>query len=149
MPAFDRFVSATANPMLVTTRLLIGLFLVWVGLAKLIPGWNPLDSDSVSFLGTVTQGKLDGQIGLYLIGGWQIIAGLALCIVPALRLAVILLWLLIALYIGIIAFHLPALLDANHQPTLLASLTLRNALLTFAGAGIASWSVKLTPQNRA
>ena len=147
MSVFDRFISASANPMLVTCRLLIGLFLVWIGLTKLIPGWNPLDSDSIAFLGTMTQGKLDGQIGLYLIGGWQIIAGLALCIVPALRLAVILLWLLIALYILVIVTHLPALLDANHQPTLLASLTLRNALLTFAGAAIASWSVKLTPHR--
>jgi hypothetical protein len=149
MSAFDRLVSVTANPMLVACRLLIGLFLVWIGLTKLIPGWNPLDAESIAFLGTVAQGKLDGQIGIYLVGGWQILAGLALCIVPALRLAVILLWLLLVLYAVIIVFHLPALFAVDHQPTLLASLALRNALLTLAGAAIASWSVKLTPQTRA
>jgi hypothetical protein len=141
MSAIDRFASATANPLLVLSRLVIGLFLVWLGLTKIIPGWAPFEGDAQLLMSTMTQGKLDGQIGIWLIGGWQVIAGLALCILPALRLAIILLWLQLALFGVVVAFHLSALHDGSGLPTLFAHMMLRNAVITFVGLAIASHSV--------
>ena len=141
MSAIDRFASATANPLLVLSRLLIGLFLVWLGLTKIIPGWAPFEGDAQLLLSTMTQGKLDGQIGIWLIGGWQVLAGLALCIVPALRLAIILLWLQLALLGVVVYFHLGALHDGSGLPTLFAHMMLRNTVITFVGLAIASHSV--------
>ena len=141
MSAIDRFASATANPLLVASRLLLGLFLIWLGLTKLVPGWGNYDVDAVQTMQAFTYGKLDGQIGLYLIGGWQVLTGLAVCIIPALRLAIVLLWLLLALYVVLVAFHLPALFE-DGLPTPFAAMTLRNALLTFVALAIASYSLK-------
>lgn len=149
MSAFDRAVAATAHPLLVLTRLLIGLFLVWIGLAKCIPGWNPLDGEAQALLGSVTQGHLDPQIALWLIGGWQILTGLTLCIVPSLRLSIVLMWLLLVLYGLVIGFHVTELIDAKGQPTAFAGLALRNCLLTLAGLGIASYAIKMTSDQPA
>ena len=142
MSAIDRFASATANPLLVLTRLLIGLFLIWLGLTKIVPGWGSFDADATQLMGTLSMGKLDGQIGLYLLGGWQVLSGLALCIIPALRLAVVLLWLLLVLFVLVVVFHLPALYDGG-VPTVFAGVVLRNVLLGLAGLAIASYSVKV------
>jgi uncharacterized membrane protein YphA (DoxX/SURF4 family) len=149
MSAFDRAVAATAHPLLVLTRLLIGLFLIWVGLTKCVPGWNPLDSDSQAFLGAVVQGHVNPQIALWLIGGWQILTGLTLCIVPSLRLSIVLMWLLLVLYGLIIGFHVTELFDSNGLPTAFAGLALRNCLLTLAGLAIASYTVKVTSDQPA
>jgi len=142
MAAIDRFASATASPLLVLTRLLIGIFLVWLGLTKIIPGWAPFDADAVQLMNTLTGGKLDGQIALYLIGGWQIITGVALCIIPALRLAIILLWLLLGLFLMLVVFNLSAVYQSG-APTAFAGMLMRNFLLTLAGLAIASYSVKV------
>lgn len=142
MSAIDSFASATANPLLVLTRLLIGLFLIWLGLTKIVPGWGHFDADAVQLMNTMTGGRLDGQVGLYLIGGWQVLTGLALCIIPALRLAVILLWLLLALFVVLVVFHLSAVYEGG-APTAFAGMMLRNFLLTLAGLAIASYSVKV------
>ena len=141
MSAIDRLASVTANPLLVLSRLVIGLFLVWLGLTKIIPGWAPFEADAQLLLSTMTQGKLDGQIGIWLIGGWQVIAGLALCILPALRLAIILLWLQLALFGVVVAFHLNSLHDGSGVPTPFANMMLRNAVITLVGLAIASHSV--------
>ena len=42
--AYPRLISSSATPLLVLSRLLIGLFLIWIGLCKIIPGWNPLEA---------------------------------------------------------------------------------------------------------
>lgn len=147
MSAIDRIASATANPLLVLTRLLLGLFFVWLGLTKLVPGWNAFETEGAALLTAMAQGKFDGQIALYLIGGWQVIAGLALCVVPAIRLSLVLLFLLLALYGLLVAFSLPALHDSNGLPTAFAELTLRNALLTIAALAVAAHTIRVTPSK--
>ncbi len=145
MSIFRPLASATANPLLVLTRLLIGLFLIWLGLTKVVPGWGHFDADATALVQALALDHIDGRIGLYVIGGLQILTGAALCVVPALELAVALLWLLLALYLLVVVFHLPALRDANGLPTLFAGSMLRNALLTIAGLAVASYSVKFAP----
>lgn len=139
--ALTRLIGSSANPLLTLSRLLIGLFLIWLGLTKCIPGWNPLEVDAQTLASALTQGKIDSTLLLYLIGGWQVLAGATLLLIKTARLAIVLLWLLIMVY-GILFFFQFAALHDGNQPTLLASLVIRNALLTLAAIAITSRGVK-------
>ncbi len=141
--------SVTANPLIVFTRLLLGLFFVWLGLTKLIPGWASFEGDAVALLGGLTHGTIDSQLALYVLGGVQVITGLTLCIVPAINLAVILLWLLLALYGALVVTQLPAMLDDKHLPTVFAQMILRNILLTIAALAVASHTIRVSAPKTA
>lgn len=143
MSAIHAAASLTANPLMVITRLLLGLFLVWLGVTKLVPGWNNLESDSLVLLSTFTQGKIDPQVGMYVLGGLQVITGLALCVIPALRWSFVLLWVLLAMYVTLAVVHAPELLD-NGLPTPLAHLIIRNFLIVLAALSIAAHTIKVS-----
>ena len=143
MSAIHSFASATANPLLVITRLLLGLFLVWLGVTKLVPGWNAFDGDSTLLMSAFTGGKIDGQVGMYVLGGLQVVTGLALCIVPAIEMSFLLLWILMGLYIAFGVLHASELID-NNRPTPLAQLIIRNCLLTLAALAVAAHTITMS-----
>lgn len=148
MSALHAFASATANPLLVITRLLLGLFLVWLGVTKLVPGWNSYEGDALLLMSVFTGGKIDGQVGMYLLGGVQVITGLAMCIVPALEMSLLLLWILMGLYVALGVLHSSELLEKNF-PTPLAQLIIRNCLLTMAALAVAAHTIHVTaPQAK-
>lgn len=134
-------IGASANPLLTVSRLLIGAFLIWIGLTKCIAGWNPLETETQLLLSALTQDKIDSKILLYAIGGWQVIAGATLLLIPTARLAIVLLWVLMVLYCVLFFYQFSAL-HLDGQPTQLASMMVRNALLTLATIAIASRGVK-------
>ncbi len=141
-PSFlTRCIGISANPLMTLSRLLIGLFLIWLGLCKCVPGWNPLDTDTSLLVAAFTHGKVDPTIFLYLIGGWQVLAGVTLLLVMTARFSIVLLWLLVVVY-GLLAFFQFPALHEEGQPTMVASMGLRNALLTLAAIAIASRGVK-------
>ena len=142
MSALHAFASATANPLLVITRLLLGLFLVWLGVTKLIPDWNSHEVDAALLMSAFTGGKIDAQVGMYLLGGVQVVTGLALCIVPALELSFLLLWVLMGLYITLGVLHHSDLF-VDYFPTPLAQLIIRNCLLTLAALAVAAYTIKV------
>ncbi len=139
--ALTRLIIASANPLLALSRLSIGLFLIWIGLCKIVPGWNPLEAESQVLLSALTHGKIDSTLLFYIIGGWQVLAGALLLLVRTARPAILMLWLLVVLYGMLACFEFPAL-HVDGQPTLVASIALRNALLTLAAIAIASRGVK-------
>ena len=144
MSAIHALASATANPLIILTRLLLGLFFIWLGLTKVIPGWSIYEGDSMVLMSTFSEGKIDGQVGLYVLGGMQILTGLALCIVPALELSFVLLWLLLGLYVALVVVHSASLRGSDGLPTALAHLVLRNGLLVMAGLAIAGHTIKVS-----
>ena len=142
-PSFlDRLIAGSASTALLLVRFLLALFFIWLGLTKCVPGWNPLDTEVQTMLTAMTQGKVDGSVLIYVIGGAQILAGLLLLVPGTLRFAVILLGLLLATYIAMAVFHLPDLHDGKGLPTLFATIVLRNALLTLAAIAVAARAVK-------
>jgi len=142
MSAIHAFASASANPLLVVTRLLLGLFLVWLGVTKLVPGWGIHEGDATLLMSVFTGGKIDGQVGMYLLGGVQVITGLTLCIVPALKMSFIFLWILMGLYVALGVLHTSELVEKNF-PTPLAQLIIRNCLLTLAALAVAAYTIKV------
>lgn len=144
MSAIHAFAAATANPLIIITRLVLGLFFIGLGLTKVIPGWNIYESDSVTLMTMFAEGKIDGQVGVYVLGGLQILTGLALCIIPALEFSFVLLWLLFALFVALVVLHHAALISDNGVPTALAQVVLRNALLVLAALAIAAHTIKVS-----
>jgi hypothetical protein len=144
MSAIHALASATANPLIILTRLLLGLFFIWLGLTKVIPGWSIYESDSTLLIATFAEGKIDGLVGLYVLGGLQMVTGLALCIVPALELSFVLLWLLLGMYVALFVLHAASLHAGDGLPTPLAHLILRNGLLIMAGLAIAAHTIRVS-----
>lgn len=149
MSAIHALASATANPLITVTRLLVGLFFIGLGLTKLVPGWSIYEGDSAVLAAIFAEGKADGQIGLYVLGGLQLMAGLALCIVPALHLSFILLWLLFAVYVTLGVLHHTSLYGSGHVPTAFAHLILRDGLLVLTALALAAHTIKVSqPQAK-
>ncbi len=144
MSAIHALASATANPLIIISRLVLGLFFIWLGLTKVIPGWNVYENDSLALIKMFAEGKIDAQVGMYILGGLQIITGLALCIIPALELSFVLLWLLLVLFVGLIVLHHEVLIGSDWVPTALAQIVLRNGLLVLAALAIAAHTIKVS-----
>ena len=142
MSTIHAFASASANPLLVITRLLLGLFLVWLGVTKLVPGWSSHEGDAALLMTAFTGGIIDAQMGMYLLGGVQVITGLALCIVPALEMSFLLLWILMGLYVALGVLNISDLFDKSF-PTPLAQLLIRNCLLTLSALAVAAYTIKV------
>ena len=142
MSAIHAFASATANPLLVSTRLVLGLFFVWLGVTKLVPGWNSHEVDAALLMTAFTGGKIDAQVGMYLLGGVQVITGLAMCIVATLEFSFLLLWILMGLYVTLGVLHMSDLFVDNF-PTPLAQLIIRNCLMTLAALAVAAYTIKV------
>jgi len=133
---------ATLAPLLTNlARLVLALVLVWIGLAKCVPGWEPGTVDSEQLMSLLTVGKVDGTVALTVVGGLQMLAGLCLAIPRLAGAAVTVLFLLFAIGVTLAIMHWPVMVGGAGGVTpnaigtgLLKGLTLHLAAMALAAA---------------
>ncbi len=136
---------ATLAPLLTNlARLVLALVLVWIGLAKCVPGWNPGQVDSEQLMSLLTVGKVDGTVALMVVGGLQMLAGFCLAIPRLAGAAVTVLVLLFAMGVTLAILHWPILVGGAGGVTpnavgtgLVKGLALHLAAMALAAAAAA------------
>jgi hypothetical protein len=137
-------IAASLTPILGhLTRLSLVAALVWLGLTKCVPAWNPAQADAEHLVSLLTAMKIDPAIGLIIIGVLQALAGLCLMMRRTAAAGVLLFALLLGLGITLAVMHLTQLVGPsgwvpNQQGlSLLKGLVLHLVGLTFAAQAAA------------
>jgi hypothetical protein len=81
------FAASLAAPLAAVATWAIALFILFLGVIKLIPSDGASESASAALLRLSTGGVIDAPWGVYLIGGLQVAIGLGLLVPPSRALA--------------------------------------------------------------